>query len=83
MIISHRIDSNLVTMRLKSTIKKLFSMSLGVMLMFVLWIILNPPSKKDIGLITDAAQCYQNKKVCKTEAKVFQEELRKELNQLL
>ena len=70
-------------MRLKSTIKPLFSMSLGVMLMFVLWIILNPPSKKDIGLITDAAQCYQNKKVCKSEAKVFQEELRKELNQLL
>lgn len=70
-------------MRLKSTIKQLFSMSLGVMLMFVLWIILNPPSKKDIGLITDAAQCYQNKKVCKSEAKVFQEELRKELNQLL
>ena len=83
MIISHRIDSNLVTMRLKSKIKQLFSMSLGVMLMFVLWIILNPPSKKDIGLITDAAQCYQNKKVCKSEAKVFQEELRKELNQLL
>ena len=70
-------------MRLKSTIKQLFSMSLGVMLMFVLWIILNPPSKKDIGLITDAEKCYQNKKVCKTEAKVFQEELRKELNQLL
>ena len=70
-------------MRLKSKIKQLFSMSLGVMLMFVLWIILNPPSKKDIGLITDAAQCYQNKKVCKSEAKVFQEELRKELNQLL
>ena len=83
MIISHRIDSNLVTMRLKSTIKQLFSMSSGVMLMFVLWIILNPPSKKDIGLITDAAKCYQNIKVCKTEAKVFQEELRKELNQLL
>ena len=62
-------------MRLK-TIKQLFSVSLGVM--FFLWIILNPPSKKDSELITNAKQCYQNKKVCKSEAKVFQEELRKE-----
>ena len=62
-------------MRLK-TIKQLFSVSLGAI--FFLWLILNPPSRKDIGIITDAKQCYQNKKVCKSEAKVFQEELRRE-----